>query len=313
MMGNVDERRVLTIPPFRDGHMHFLIDGRPIAEDRLGNIGDCYLRNGIFAVCDMGHKSGIGLEAKRIFGAALEVQSAGYALYRRGTYGSFLGRPVSGKEELRDAVDEIAASGADFLKIINSGMVDIRGVGLVTEGGFSTEELVALIEAAREHHLSVICHANSDRAIRAAVDAGVASIEHGFFISPETLHVMAEKKVSWVPTIIALLSLSAASAPAEKKNIEKIIESHLQSITYAASIGVVLRVGTDSGSKGVSHGASFFDELQLLQKAGLALEQILSAACMGKEEVEKGNYLVVKEDFITARRIETIFKEGKEL
>jgi hypothetical protein len=123
---------------------------------------------------------------------------------------------------------------------------------------------------------------------------------------------MIEKRISWVPTIIALLSLAAASTSAESKNIEKIIEGHLQAIAYAASIGVALRVGTDSGSKGVHHGASFFDELQQLQKAGLALEQILSVACMGNEEIEKGNYLMVKEDFITTKRIEAILRGGKE-
>ena len=79
---------------------------------------------------------------------------------------------------------------------------------------------------------------------------------------------------------------------------------------YAASIGVKLEVGTDSGSKGVRPGESFFKELRLFKKAGLSFEQILSAACLDQAEIEQGNYLLVENNFIETEKVEAVFIKG---
>ncbi|HEX8948440.1 MAG TPA: amidohydrolase family protein [Dissulfurispiraceae bacterium] len=298
------------IPPFRDAHMHFIEDGRPAVQDRVREIGAWYVRSGVFAARDMGHRSGSGLGAKEILETFLHVESAGYALYRKGTYGSFLGKGVSGEDEIRRAVGEAAHGGADFIKVINSGVVDAKAAGSVTEGGFTYEELKIIAGEAKARGLEVICHANSDAAIRNAVRAGALSIEHGYFVSDETLHMMAGMQVSWTPTVVALVRASAAMASGEKRLVEEVIDKHLAAIHCASSIGVKLNVGTDSGSRGIVHGEAFLDELELFRKAGLTFEQILSAACMGREEIEKGNYLVVEEDFIASRTIAAIYKDG---
>jgi imidazolonepropionase-like amidohydrolase len=291
--------------------MHFTRDGRAASEEEIaGIIGSCR-RAGIFAVRDMGHRTGIGLAAKKIAKGQLAVETAGLALSKRGSYGAFLGRQVAGGEEIRTAVKEIALSGADFIKVINSGIVPSRENESVTEGGFSLEELKMICGEAGERGLAVACHANSERAIKDAVSAGVSSIEHGFFISREILHMMAESGVSWTPTIFALAVLSDTLSPPGKKHIEEVVEKHLGSVSHAASLGVQLNVGTDSGSKGVRHGDSFFDELRLFRRAGLSLEEIVLSACMDRKEIEKGNYLLVERDFIADARIAAVYRGGK--
>ena len=70
-------------------------------------------------------------------------------------------------------------------------------------------------------------------------------------------------------------------------------------------------VDSDSGAKEVSHGGSFFEEMRLFRRAGLTNEQILSAACMDAGEIEKGNYLLVKEDFIEKGGIEALYVRGE--
>src|SRR5208282_162169 len=240
---------------------------------------------------------GIGLQAKALFHGDVEVRSAIYALYKKGTYGSFLGKGVSGTSEISKAVQEVAGAGADFLKVINSGIVSAQKAGSVTDGGFSPEELHVLNETARSRNLYMVCHANSDAAVLNAIDAGAVSIEHGYFVSRDTLHRMAEARIVWIPTIFALHSLVVLYPADEQVIIEKIIERHLSSVSYAASVGVILRIGSDSGSKGTAHGSSFFEELQLFRKAGLPLEQIIPAACMDESEIARGNFLVATPDF----------------
>lgn len=303
----------LIIPPFRDAHMHFMLDGRQAAESSLAGIIAAYLQRGIFSLCDRGHRSGIGLRAREAFSERIELTSAGWALFREGGYGSFLGRAIAGVRDIKDAVGEAAASGADALKIINSGVVLTGVVGMVSEGGFSAEELKVLSAEARARGLPVVCHANSDAAVRRALDAGVASIEHGFFVARETLHRMAELGVAWTPTVYAFSRLAVLCPAGEIATIENIIDGHLSSINYAASIGVPLRAGTDSGSKGVAHGNSFIEELRFLKRAGLSLEQVLAAACMEEREIGRGNFLVVARDFIETGAVEAVVYRGKRL
>lgn len=171
----------------------------------------------------MGHKSGLGLKFNKGFDRKspfpIKVRSAGLALHKKGGYGGFLGKAVSGNEDIRSAVQALAQSGADFIKIINSGIVSLQEEKPVTEGGFSEEEWKVIQEEAGLNHLPICCHANSDRAIRQAVDFGVSSIEHGFFISQETLRVMVEKNVAWTPTAIAFLSLKAFLSPKNKTGL----------------------------------------------------------------------------------------------
>ncbi len=262
------------------------------------------------AADDMGHKSAVGLKARKSSGANLRVRTAVCALFKRGGYGSFLGQEIQGKEDIAPAIREVVDAGADFIKIINSGVVDITGAGGVTAGGFSYEELKVICGAAGKRGLAVACHANGDEAIRDAVKAGVVSIEHGFFVSMETLHMMAEAKTAWTPTVFALSSLAPALSPQQRGYVEDVVEAHLVSMAYAASIGVRLRVGTDSGSDGVEHGESFFEELRLFSKAGLSRGEIIAAACMEDDEIGRGNYLLVRENFIETGKIEEIRKQG---
>ena len=212
---------MIKIPPFQDAHIHFMVDGQPATPDDCQVLSGQFLSRGIMSIVDMGHKNGLGLKFKKVSDRKspfpIRVLSAGWALYKKGGYGGFLGKGISGKEEIRSAVKTLAESGADFIKIINSGIVSLQEENQVTEGGFSGEEWKVIEEEAGLQGLPLRCHANSDRAIRQAVDFGVSSIEHGFFISRETLQVMAEKGVAWTPTAIALLSLKSFLSPRSTK------------------------------------------------------------------------------------------------
>jgi predicted amidohydrolase YtcJ len=310
--GNINTD-LLKIPPFRDSHIHFTVDGKPASMEDLLKIKDEYLRSGIFSVDDMGHVTGIGLKAKISPGRDIIIRTAGFAIYKKGTYGAFLGRGVAEKDGIKRVIKYITDAGADFIKVVNSGIVCTKGTELITEGGFSPEELKIIYGEAKEKNMELVCHANSDVAIRNSVCAGASSIEHGFFVSRETLHMMAEAGISWTPTCFALLSLTSELSSSERKYIMEVIDNHLISINYAVSIGVKLNIGTDSGSRGVRHGKSFFDEMHLFRKAGLSVEQILSAACVSKKEIEKGNFLLVKKDFIETRKIEAVYNNGVEV
>ncbi len=306
---------LIKIPPFFDAHMHFVIDGKPPTNNDLSGIIKKLIAQGIFAVKEMGYKTGIGLEAKNMYSknTPLKIISSGFAVYKKGTYGVFLGKGMSDKREIKKIVKDIADAGADFLKVVNSGVVCSKGERTVTPGGFTSEEIEIICKEAQDNGLPVSCHANGDNAIRQAVIAGASSIEHGFFISKETINLMVEKGASWTPTVFALLILTSILPTFEKKYIERVVEEHLEYINYASSVGVNLKVGTDSGSRGVQHGESIFNELALFKKAGLSFDKIISGACMDTDEIGKGNYLLVEKDFIETRKIQGVYHNHEKI
>ena len=146
------ENNLLKISPFRDAHMHFMREGHPIRIDEGLALSAEYLFRGISLVEDLGHRSGLGwaFKKKPNLGKTgfLGPRTAGQALYKKGTYGGFLGEGVSGKQEIKTAIKTVAEAGADFIKIINSGIVSLKETCPVTAGGFSQEEWKVIQEEA---------------------------------------------------------------------------------------------------------------------------------------------------------------------
>ena len=160
----------LKIPPFRDAHIHFTVDGKPATAEQLFVIRDDCVKHGVFAVTDMGHRSGIGLEARRILHSYMEVRSSGVAIYKKKSHGAFLGIGITDKAEIKGVIKTIADSGADFIKVLASGIVCPRGGGLSTTVGFSLEELNIIADEARKRNLDFICHANAELFIKNAIE-----------------------------------------------------------------------------------------------------------------------------------------------
>lgn len=97
-------------------------------------------------------------------------------------------------EQLRALVDERHAQGADFIKIFGSR--SIRDNGAQT---MSQEQMNAMCGEANKLGMRTLVHAHADSAVRAAINAGCTEVEHGFFATPETFKLMAEKHVTLDP------------------------------------------------------------------------------------------------------------------
>lgn len=86
--------------------------------------------------------------------------------------------------------------GATQIKVMAGGGVTSLYDPLdVTE--YTLDEMRAIVEVARSWNTYVAVHVNTDVAIRQAMDAGVMSMEHGFFIEEKTAERMAEQGVWW--------------------------------------------------------------------------------------------------------------------
>ena len=110
-------------------------------------------------------------------------------------------------DDARKAVRQRYKNGADWIKITATG-----GVLSVAKSGmnpqFTVEEIKAICETAKDYGLFVAAHAHGDEGMQRAILGGVKTIEHGTFMSDETMELMKKHNVYLVPTIIAGKSVS---------------------------------------------------------------------------------------------------------
>jgi imidazolonepropionase-like amidohydrolase len=108
----------------------------------------------------------------------------------------------NGADACRAAVRFQAKAGADVIKVMASGGV-LSLSDSVDAPQLSLEELTAVVDEAHRLGKKVAAHCHGDLAGKAAIAAGVDSLEHGSFLKPDTLASMKAKGVYLVPTLLA--------------------------------------------------------------------------------------------------------------
>ncbi len=259
-----------------DTHLHLSLGGDPIANARL------QLAAGVAAVRDAGDRDAL-LDRVEL-PSALTVVRTGPAIFKKGSYGSFLG-------DNRDLtlVEKINRTPSGFVKVILTGLVSFDDYGKIGPQQWSFDELIEIVKLATAVGKKVMVHVNSDQACREAVNAGVHSLEHGYFIEPETLKLMAAKGVCWTPTIAAMANqisdpdqrFSAAQLDIIKRNAAR----QLEMIQFAFEAGVKLSIDTDSGSYNVPHGPTFLREMELFVEAGIEKTEVWQIATRNGREL----------------------------
>lgn len=263
--------------PYHDAHVH-LRDVTALED---------LARAGVGAVRDAGSREGFGLSlCSRRGGEGPVIRTAGRALVKKGGYGALLGVPLSSRDEIEAEIAHLADAGAGIIKVVASGVVSLKRPGSLTPGGFDRHELRCIVQAAAGRGLAVMAHANGAEAIQAAVEAGVRSIEHGFFMTSEMLAAMRSGNVLWVPTVGALQRAATASGAGveARRAVEELIERHLAMIGEAFARGVPLAIGTDCVLPDRRYGGHYRDELIYFRKAGIPDEAVERIASDGGRE-----------------------------
>ena len=264
-------------PFFCDYHLHFFKEDISTPQVIAGML----LSMGIKKAYEGGDRQGAGLAMKRALAGEMTIMSSGYAIYKKGGYGSFIGCGVDTAAEAIAVIHELQDLGADYIKVIHSGIFDPAS-GSITGGGFEADELRQIVGHARERGLDVFCHANGEKAVREAVDAGVSAIVHGLQVKHETLSTMAERKVAFIPTLNAFRSLLVIAKEASARlHIERAVEGHLSAVSEAFHKGVHVLPGSDAGPKFIPFGKAYSEELRLLLSAGIPYNEVIRAASMG--------------------------------
>jgi imidazolonepropionase-like amidohydrolase len=194
-----------------------------------------------------------------------------------------MGDPIENFGTPRQCVEARVKAGADRIKLIPTGIINFKKGAVTTEPQMTTDEICELVAAAKAFGRQTFAHASGDVGIERAIDGGVDSIEHGFFVRADQLSKMRDRQIAWVPTF----------APVQKQvdhanlmgwdaevvlNLEKILDQHAAALVKAYELGVTIIAGSDAGSYGVAHGLGLLDELELMERAGLSPLAVINSA-----------------------------------
>ncbi|MYF76835.1 MAG: amidohydrolase family protein [Acidobacteria bacterium] len=153
---------------------------------------------------------------------------------------------------------------------------------------FSEAQLRAIVEEATALGLPVLCHAHGDEGDRAAVLAGVASIEHGTFLSRETLELMAERGTALVPTYTTLVDLDEPGGdydhPVLTLRADFMVPRMEQTMRMAQELGVRMITGSDT-SYGPDSVSRVGVEVANFVKVGLSPIEAIRGATLYSAEL----------------------------
>ncbi|MBT5216776.1 MAG: amidohydrolase family protein [Gammaproteobacteria bacterium] len=241
--------------------------------------------------------------------------------------------PVDGVIDGRDGafkgVRSRYQSGADLIKITATG-----GVLSVAKNGqnpqFTEDEILAIVEAAKDYDFTVAAHAHGAEGIKRAVRAGVNSIEHGSLMDEEGMSLMVKYGTYYVPTIMA--GYWVAEKAQQRGFFPEIVRPKALAIgpaiqeTFrkAYERGVKIAFGTDSGVS--AHGENAQEFIYMVQAGMSEMEAIKSATSIASEligmsdlmgSIQSGKLADIiavsgnpLEDISTLKKVEVVIKEG---
>ena len=230
-------------------------------------------------------------------------------------------------EGLRALVRQTKQEGADVIKLFAT-----SGLGAGGDQTMTDEQIQAVCSEAKAVGLRSVVHAIGDKGARASVLAGCTSIEHGPFVTDETLDLMARSGTYFDPNLLVLhnyLDNRAGFPTFDQKTLDTIeqgIAPMADALRRARARHVKIVFGTDAVAG--SHGRNAEEFIYRVKEAGeTPADVLISATSMSAESlgmadrigtiaVGKAADLVATDgdplaDITAVRRVRFVMKDGK--
>lgn len=304
----IDLSKSTVLPGLIDAHTHLLLQGDITAEDYDAQLlkespqyrtilatvnARTALENGFTTLRDL-ETEGAGysdVDVKRaihkgiipgprliVATRALDVTGAypllGYVPELRVPKGT---QTCDGPADCRKAVREQIQFGADWIKVYADRSYHLKPDGTLSSiPTFTPEEMSAIVDEAHRERHKVAAHAMATPGQKIALDAGVDSIEHGDYMSDETLAQMKRQGVFYCPTLYVGEYVAQGRAETGAPIWVRMIEVGRNTFQRALKAGVTIVFGTDVG--GFAWNINQAKEFSVMVKDGMTPLQALQSA-----------------------------------
>lgn len=249
-----------------------------------GGFADIALRNAINRGDVPGPRMQVAGHALGITGGHCDTN--GYTPALEARFGIETGQ-ADGVDAIRRSIRYQVKFGADVIKICATGGVLSEGDSVGVQQ-YSDDELRAVVEIAHQLERRVAAHAHGNTGIKAAVRAGVASIEHGSILDDEAIALMKEHGTWLVPTLMAGEAVVGfaddGTLTGERADKARAIVPRMrESVRLAADAGVPIALGTDAGV--FAHGTNGHEFTLLVEWGGMRPMQAIVAGTTAAAEL----------------------------
>jgi imidazolonepropionase-like amidohydrolase len=142
---------------------------------------------------------------------------------------------------------------------------------------YTEEQLRVVVEEAAKRGVPVMAHAHGDEGARAAVLAGVRSVEHGTYLSDSTLHLMKARGTFFVPTISTMEALFTDDNAVLRLRGPHMVPRLKNAVRRAHALGIPIVTGTDN-DYAPNRTERIAEEVGRLADAGLTPMEAIRAA-----------------------------------
>jgi imidazolonepropionase-like amidohydrolase len=188
---------------------------------------------------------------------------------------------VLSNADYANTADEIVAvmreqrkGGADFTKIYETGRDHLSGDTFTTPYQYTEAQLAAAVAEAHRTGSRVAVHCTGEPGASYAAEAGVASIDHAYSLSPATMKMMREKQIYAVPTFAIMEYFGEHPQHGNEDADRAQLVFHAAEFRKQMAAGVSFAVGSDVGP--FPHGTQA-RELELMVKYGMSPADVLRA------------------------------------
>jgi imidazolonepropionase-like amidohydrolase len=190
---------------------------------------------------------------------------------------------IDGPDEMRQETRRQILLGAKWVKIMISR--GIASTGDISAADMTVEEMKAVTDTAHRQGVKVAAHTGSIRATQDALEAGVDSFEHGYFLDEATFKKMREKGAWYVPTIVVSQAgameffQKIGSTPFYLTRVKMVGKSHWAALQAAIKTNVNIAMGSDQFPYEPNEGTvASIREIELYNEAGMTPVQALRTA-----------------------------------
>ena len=269
---SVPQRTIIATLAARDDLMAGFTAERDMGTEGAGS-ADTAVRNAINAGLIPGPRLRISGNAVDILGGHEDANRFNPAQHvlSNATY-------ANSAEQLVEVIREQVKEGADFTKIYETGPDTRCGDRLCTPYQYSEAELAAAVKETARTGRVVGVHATGEPGTLYAAQAGVASIDHAYQLSDETMRLMKEKGIFAVPTFtISEYFEEHAATPAMAQREHALQQLHANEFKKQLGAGVPMAVGSDVGP--FPHGTQA-REYVLMVQYGMKPVEVLQAGLL---------------------------------